>query len=86
MDEHDILIRGDTQIELGFTFSFPVLQTSINRGTLISWTKGFNSPGMVGKDPVAYLQDAFNRRHIPVRVGKCLFWFGGAIGQLISSP
>lgn len=30
------------QRELGFTFSFPVRQTSIASGTLIKWTKGFN--------------------------------------------
>lgn len=30
------------QRELGFTFSFPVKQTSISSGTLIKWTKGFN--------------------------------------------
>jgi hexokinase len=27
---------------LGFTFSFPVIQTSINAGKLLRWTKGFN--------------------------------------------
>ena len=27
---------------LGFTFSFPVIQTSINAGKLMRWTKGFN--------------------------------------------
>ncbi|KAF9344560.1 glucokinase, partial [Mortierella sp. AD094] len=43
LDEHSIRVRGDTEFELGFTFSFPVLQTSINRGTLITWTKGFNA-------------------------------------------
>ena len=30
------------QRELGFTFSFPVRQTSISSGTLIKWTKGFS--------------------------------------------
>lgn len=30
------------QRELGFTFSFPIMQTSINSGTLIRWTKGFS--------------------------------------------
>jgi hexokinase len=29
------------QRELGFTFSFPVRQTSITSGTLIKWTKAF---------------------------------------------
>ncbi|KAG9323435.1 hypothetical protein KVV02_008835 [Mortierella alpina] len=81
LDEHQIVVRGDTQIELGFTFSFPVLQTSINRGTLISWTKGFNAAGMVGKDPVAYLQDAFNRRHIPVRVAALV---NDTVGTLLA--
>src|SRR5271169_5174557 len=27
---------------LGFTFSFPVIQTSINAGKLLRWTKGFS--------------------------------------------
>lgn len=27
--------------ELGFTFSFPVMQTSIDSGTLITWARGF---------------------------------------------
>ncbi|XP_057447233.1 hexokinase-1-like isoform X2 [Lotus japonicus] len=35
------------QRELGFTFSFPVRQTSIASGTLIKWTKGFNIENMV---------------------------------------
>lgn len=30
------------QRELGFTFSFPVRQTSIASGNLIKWTKGFS--------------------------------------------
>ena len=28
--------------KLGFTFSFPVIQTSINSGKLLRWTKGFS--------------------------------------------
>lgn len=35
--------EGDgRQRELGFTFSFPVRQTSIASGTLIKWTKAFS--------------------------------------------
>lgn len=33
--------------EIGFTFSFPVNQTSIDSGTVIEWTKGFAVSGMV---------------------------------------
>jgi hexokinase len=32
---------GGKQRELGFTFSFPVRQTSIASGALIKWTKEF---------------------------------------------
>jgi hexokinase len=31
----------DEQRALGFTFSFPVRQTSVSSGSLIRWTKGF---------------------------------------------
>lgn len=33
--------------ELGFTFSFPVRQTSISSGTLIKWSKGFSIEDVV---------------------------------------
>lgn len=33
--------------ELGFTFSFPVKQTSVSSGILIKWTKGFCIQDMV---------------------------------------
>ncbi|AMD19497.1 HCL654Wp [Eremothecium sinecaudum] len=43
-------------IKMGFTFSFPVDQTSLSKGTLIRWTKGFNIQDTVGKDVVELLQ------------------------------
>ena len=30
---------------LGFTFSFPMEQTGLNQGVLVSWTKSFNASG-----------------------------------------
>lgn len=42
--------NGNNQIrgkDLGFTFSFPVKQTSLSSGTLIKWTKGFSIEDMV---------------------------------------
>lgn len=60
--------RQSEIFDLGFTFSFPVDQTSINRGTLIRWTKGFDIPDAVGKDVCLMLQDAINELHLPVRV------------------
>lgn len=55
-------------LPLGFTFSFAVNQTAINRGTLISWSKGFENEGVVGKDVVILLEEAFKRRDVNVNV------------------
>jgi hexokinase len=60
--------REEEIFDLGFTFSFPVNQSSINRGTLLRWTKGFDIPDAVGKDVCIMLQDAINELHLPVRV------------------
>lgn len=54
--------------DLGFTFSFPVRQLGINKGTLIRWTKGYNIPDAVGKDVCALLQSALDELKLPVRV------------------
>ncbi|PYI30112.1 hypothetical protein BP00DRAFT_399328 [Aspergillus indologenus CBS 114.80] len=54
--------------DLGFTFSFPVRQLGINKGTLIRWTKGFDIPDAVGQDVCALLQCAIDELDLPVRV------------------
>jgi hexokinase len=53
---------------LGFTFSFPVQQYGINKGTLIRWTKGFDIHEAVGKDVCALLQKEIDALGLPVRV------------------
>lgn len=53
---------------LGFTFSFPVQQFGINKGTLIRWTKGFDIADAVGKDVCALLQTEIDALGLPVRV------------------
>ncbi|XP_042890745.1 hexokinase-1-like [Penaeus japonicus] len=45
----------------GFTFSFPMTQKSLDVGILLSWTKSFNCPGVVGEDAVKMLNDAIKR-------------------------
>src|SRR5438034_7703002 len=45
------------KFNLGFTFSFPVDQVGINKGTLLRWTKGFDMPDAVGQDVCKLLQD-----------------------------
>eukprot|EP01120_Amphizonella_sp_Union-15-10_P007314 TRINITY_DN2453_c0_g3_i4.p1 TRINITY_DN2453_c0_g3~~TRINITY_DN2453_c0_g3_i4.p1 ORF type:complete len:430 (+),score=81.76 TRINITY_DN2453_c0_g3_i4:690-1979(+) len=60
--------QGTEASELGFTFSFPVEQTSINKGLLIRWTKGFKAKGTVGEDVVRLLTDAFDRKNVSLHV------------------
>ena len=52
------------KLPLGFTFSFPVHQTSLISGTLIRWTKDFTATGAEGNDVVLMLRDAFQRRQV----------------------
>lgn len=49
-------------LPLGFTFSFPVQQLGLDKGILVTWTKGFKCDGVVGKNVVELLQEAINRR------------------------
>ncbi len=50
--------------KLGFTFSFPIEQKSINSGTLIEWTKGFKTGGVKGKDVVELLHAALKKQNL----------------------
>ncbi|SMN21400.1 similar to Saccharomyces cerevisiae YDR516C EMI2 Non-essential protein of unknown function required for transcriptional induction of the early meiotic-specific transcription factor IME1 [Maudiozyma saulgeensis] len=54
---HSDIMKPDTPLKLGFTFSYPVDQESLNSGTLIRWTKGLNIPDTVGKDVVQLYQE-----------------------------
>ncbi|XP_057973138.1 hexokinase-2, chloroplastic [Malania oleifera] len=65
--------------EIGFTFSFPIKQTSINSGILIKWTKGFAVSGTAGKDVVACLNEAMERRGLDMRVSALV---NDAVGTL----
>ncbi|KAL8245146.1 hypothetical protein R6Q59_011404 [Mikania micrantha] len=58
-------IRGK---DIGFTFSFPVKQTSVSSGTLIKWTKGFAIDDMVEEDVVECLQNALSGRGLDMNV------------------
>uniref|UniRef100_A0A8C4MJQ3 hexokinase n=1 Tax=Equus asinus asinus TaxID=83772 RepID=A0A8C4MJQ3_EQUAS len=51
------------QLPLGFTFSFPCRQASIDKGTLIGWTKGFKATDCEGEDVVDMLREAIKRRN-----------------------
>lgn len=59
---------SDEIFQLGFTFSFPVNQLGINKGTLIRWTKGFDIDDAIGKDVCELLQTEIDALHLPVKV------------------
>ncbi|MED6158616.1 Hexokinase isoenzyme 2 [Stylosanthes scabra] len=64
----DFQIPPGRQREIGFTFSFPVMQTSIDSGNLIKWTKGFSIDDTVGKDVVGELTKAIAKEGLDIRV------------------
>ena len=47
--------------------SFPVEQTALDKGKLLTWTKGFSATGAIGHDVVELLQDALNRKNLHVK-------------------
>ncbi|CCM04017.1 uncharacterized protein FIBRA_06174 [Fibroporia radiculosa] len=70
-----------TEVPLGLTFSFPVEQTALNEGKILTWTKGFAAKNAIGNDVVRLLQDAFDRKHLHVR---CVALVNDTVGTLLS--
>ena len=60
--------RVSAPLPLGFTFSYPASQENITQGILQTWTKGFDIPGVEGKDVVPMLQAAIEKINAPVKV------------------
>jgi len=81
--EEDIQDTSEVDIDLplGLTFSFPVEQTALDKGYLLTWTKGFAAKNAVNKDVVGLLQDAFDRKHLHV---KCVALVNDTVGAALS--
>ncbi|CAO3622571.1 unnamed protein product [Cunninghamella blakesleeana] len=60
--------NNNNSIHLGFSFSFPILQTDIHRGTLMYWTKGYQCTSFMNQDVVLLLQQACQCRNINVKI------------------
>lgn len=71
----------DEKLYLGFTFSFPVLQSALAEGRLIDWTKGFNASGAVGRDVVKLLQSALDQKQLHVH---CNALVNDTVGTLMA--
>ncbi|CAD7946322.1 unnamed protein product [Amoebophrya sp. A25] len=69
----------NVKIPLGFTFSFPTLQTSLKSGTLVAWAKGFQTTGCLGENVCRLLQQELETRRVPVEVGALLNDTAGAL-------
>jgi hexokinase len=86
LDENKALLHTDHEtaahrIQLGFTFSFTCEQTSLSRGTLIQWDKGWDIPEALGKDPCAMLQESLDEMGLPVQVSALA---NDSVGTLLS--
>lgn len=53
---------GEGALRLGFTFSFPVQQLSLNTGKLIVWTKGWTVSGVEGQEVGSLLLQSLSKR------------------------
>lgn len=75
-------LKNNTVLPLGFTFSFPMSQSGINKGDLVRWTKGFTCEGVVGQDVVQLLTKSIN--NIPdLKVNICAI-LNDTVGTLMS--
>ncbi|MGH0117349.1 UNVERIFIED_CONTAM: hypothetical protein FKN15_033444 [Acipenser sinensis] len=57
----DYMGMKNARLPLGFTFSFPCKQTSLDAGILINWTKGFKTTDCEGEDMVGLLREGIKR-------------------------
>uniref|UniRef100_A0A8C6YDY3 hexokinase n=1 Tax=Naja naja TaxID=35670 RepID=A0A8C6YDY3_NAJNA len=62
VDFHTKHGMSENALPLGFTFSFPCNQISLDKGILLRWTKGFSATDCVGEDVVNLLRDAVQRQ------------------------
>ncbi|OJJ43843.1 hypothetical protein ASPZODRAFT_154346 [Penicilliopsis zonata CBS 506.65] len=60
--------QTSTKLPLAVTFSYPVFQSSIRNGVLQYWTKGLNVSGVEGQDIVKQLEEALERKKLPVYI------------------
>uniref|UniRef100_A0A4W5QPT4 Hexokinase-2 n=1 Tax=Hucho hucho TaxID=62062 RepID=A0A4W5QPT4_9TELE len=64
----DYMGMKNTRLPLGFTFSFPCRQTSLDAGILVTWTKGFKATDCEGEDVVGLLREGIKRREFDLDV------------------
>ncbi|KAJ8013704.1 hypothetical protein DPEC_G00032550 [Dallia pectoralis] len=58
----DYMGMKNARLPMGFTFSFPCRQNSLDEGILVTWTKGFKATDCEGEDVVGLLREGIKRR------------------------
>ena len=61
-DEDEEEEEEEEVFHLGFTFSFPTRQRSLNQAELANWTKGYKCSGVEGVDVGTLLKKAIAKR------------------------
>lgn len=72
---------GDHRLPVGFTFSFPIYQSSLNKAKLLKWTKGFQTSGCVGEDVGVLMQEALEKEGVPLKIEAIC---NDTVGTLVS--
>ncbi|KAF9116346.1 glucokinase [Mortierella sp. AM989] len=75
------LDMGDSELQMGVTFSFAIQQTAINRGKVLAMGKGFNLSDVMGHDLKDLLEDGFTRKNLNVKVSAII---NDTVGTLVS--
>ncbi|KAI0841924.1 hypothetical protein F5Y06DRAFT_292747 [Hypoxylon sp. FL0890] len=65
---HQLTANRNDRLPLGFCFSYPALQDSIDHGKLKTWTKGFDIDGVEGEDAAGQLRNAIAKRNLPLEL------------------
>lgn len=66
LTENELTPKGPP-LKLGFVFGFALKKSGINKGEILGWSKGFSVQDAVGKNASELLQDALNRKQVPVK-------------------
>ncbi|RDB17141.1 Hexokinase-2 [Hypsizygus marmoreus] len=59
-------LQPGEMLPLGFTFSYPCLQSKIDHGELIRWTKGFGATNTEGRDVAEMFRQSLLKYNLPV--------------------
>lgn len=68
VDEHGLDGSAEEPLPLGFTFSYPAMQSYIDHGVLQTWTKGLQISGVEGHDAAGQFREAIAKRNLNIRL------------------